>query len=107
MIDEREVLSKVGGISAVQLRIWVTQEWVRPAQSGAVVVYNEADIARIHLLHLLDNQLDVGPEAIPIILSLIDQVHDLRGQMQIISRAVEAQPDDVRAEILKWARKSQ
>ena len=107
MIDEREILSKINGISAVQLRVWVSQEWVRPVRSGATVVYNEADIARVHLLHLLDNQLEVGSEAIPIILSLIDQVHDMREQMQIISRAVEAQPDDIRTEILKWARKRQ
>jgi len=104
MIDEQTVLSRITGISVVQLRVWVSQEWVRPARSGATMVYNEADIARIQLLHLLGNQLGVGNEAIPIILSLIDQVHDLRGQMQIISRVVESQPDDVRAEILQRLR---
>ena len=107
MIDEQEVLSRVKGISAVQLRVWVSEEWVRPAQSGTVIVFNEADLARVQLLHLLDNQLDVGNEAIPIILSLIDQVHDLRGQMRTVSAAIDTQPDDIRAEILKWARERQ
>ncbi len=103
MIDEQEVLTKITSVSAVQLRIWITKEWVRPAQSGAAIVFGEADLARIRLLDMLDNQLGVGSEAIPIILSLIDQVHDLREQTRIISRAIDAQPADIRSKILQAA----
>lgn len=107
MINEREVLSRIKSVTAVQLRIWVSEEWVRPMRSGAVVVFNDADIARIRLLDMLDNELELGSEAIPIILSLIDQVHDLREQTRIISKAIENQPDDIRMKILEALRKRQ
>jgi chaperone modulatory protein CbpM len=103
MINEHEVLSKITSISAVQLRIWISEEWVRPARSGDNVVFNEADLARVRLLDTLKNQLEIDHEAIPIILSLLDQVLDLRKQMRIVSNVIEAQPDNVRIEILKQA----
>ena len=107
MITEHDVLLKIESVTAVQLRVWITEEWIRPAQSGSTVTFNEADLARIRLLDMLNNQLDIDSEAIPIILSLLDQVHDLREQMRILCTAVQAQPDDIRAEILKQARKKQ
>jgi len=106
MIDEQKVLLRIKGISAVQLRVWVAQEWVKPAQSESAAAFNDADLARIQLLHLLDNQLDVGREAIPIILSLIDQVHGVCEKMQVISDAIDAQPDDIRTEILERVRRN-
>jgi chaperone modulatory protein CbpM len=36
----------------------------------------------------------------PLVLSLLDQVYTLRGQMMAVARAVEGQPDSVRAAIL-------
>jgi chaperone modulatory protein CbpM len=105
MITEHDVLLKIEKVTAVQLRVWISEDWIRPAQSGPAVVFNEADLARIRLLDLLNNQLDIDTEAIPIILSLLDQVHDLREQMRIICSAIGAQPDLVRTEILKEIRK--
>jgi chaperone modulatory protein CbpM len=103
MINEHEVLSKITSISAGQLRVWILEEWVRPARSGNDVVFNEADLARVRLLDTLKNQLEIDHEAIPIILSLLDQVLDLREQMRIVSSVIESQPEDVRIEILRQA----
>ncbi len=105
MIDQKEILIRVKGVSAVQLDLWVCEHWVRPAISGKDLAFNDADIARVHLLHTLNNELEVGDEAIPIILSLIDQLHEMRAQMHTISGAIDAQPKEVRFHILEQARK--
>jgi len=105
MITERDVLLRIDRVTAVQLRVWISEDWIKPAQSGRTVVFNDADVARIRLLDLLNNQLDIDSEAIPIILSLLDQVHDLCEQMRIICSAIESQPDVVRTEIRKQVRK--
>jgi len=105
MIDQKEILLRIKGVSAIQLDLWVCEHWVRPAHSGDDFVFNEADIARVHLLHTLNNELEVGTEAIPIILSLIDQLHEMRAQMHTISSAIEDQPEDVRFQILEQAKK--
>lgn len=107
MISEKELLSKMGRVTTTQLRMWVSQQWVRPARSDKTAVYNQADLARCQLLDLLDNELEVGSEAIPIILSLIDQMHDLRARMRTLAAAIEEQPDEVRIDIVKCARKRQ
>ena len=105
MIDQQEILIRVKGVSAVQLDFWVCEHWVRPAHSGRDFHFNEADIARVHLLHTLNNELEVGEEAMPIILSLIDQVHEMRAQMLTLSSAIDTQPEEVRRQILEQARK--
>ena len=105
MISEQDVLAKIKGVTTVQLRFWIAEDWVRPTRKSAANVFNDADIARLGLLHMLTNELEVGSEAIPIILSLIDQVHDLRDQMRIVAGAIEAQPDGIRVELLECARK--
>ncbi len=105
MIDEKEILIRIKGVSALQLDLWVCERWVRPAHKGKALAFNDADIARIHLLHTLNNELEVGDEAIPIILSLIDQLHEMRGHMGALSRAIETQPEPVREEIIERAKK--
>jgi len=105
MIDQKEILLRVKGVSAVQLDLWVCEHWVRPARSGEDFAFNDADIARVHLLHTLYNELEVGDEAIPIILSLIDQLHEMRAHMHTISGAIDDQPEEVRFQILEQARK--
>ncbi len=105
MIDQQEILIRVKGVTSVQLTFWVHEQWVRPARSGKDFAFNDADIARVHLLHTLNNELEVGEEAIPIILSLIDQVHEMRARMLTISSAIDTQPEDVRLHILEQALK--
>ncbi|VAW21269.1 hypothetical protein MNBD_ALPHA12-2013 [hydrothermal vent metagenome] len=105
MIDQQEILIRVKGVSSVQLDFWVCEHWVRPARSGNDFAFNEADIARVHLLHTLNNELEVGEEAIPIILSLIDQLHEMRAHMHTISSAIDTQPEEVRRQILEQAKK--
>ena len=104
MFNIHEVLLSIEGVSAVQLELWVTEEWIRPFKSGAVIAFNEADVARIRLIDLLQNQLQVNEEAIPIILSLIDQAHDLKAQMRLVANAIADQPEDIRSKILDAVR---
>ena len=42
----------------------------------------------------------VPEETMPLVLSLLDQVYTLRGQMRAVARAIEGQPEDVKAAIL-------
>ena len=57
------------------------------------------DVARIRLVCELRGDLDVPEEAVPLVLSLLDQVHGLRREMRSLAKAVDAQPENVRAAI--------
>lgn len=87
-------------LPAPELTAWVERGWVRPDHSGAEWVFEEVDVARVRLIHDLRHAMAVQEEVIPLVLSLLDQVYALRGQMRSVARAVESQPEPVRQAIL-------
>ena len=99
MISEEKVLDQLAGVTTYQLRLWVEQEWIIPAHGDDRPLFNEADLARMRLLQTLENDLAVGIEAIPVILSLVDQLHELRGFVKALDNALEAQPNELRNEL--------
>jgi len=101
MINETEVISLVQNLTVRRLRIWVKRGWVLPEQKSHGPTFSEIDIARLHLIRQLKIDLAVNDEAIPIVLSLIDQVHGLRYELKSLARAVEAQQESVQREILR------
>jgi chaperone modulatory protein CbpM len=83
-----------------ELTAWVERGWVRPAAGDSDWVFEEIDVARVRLIHDLRYAMAVQDEVIPLVLSLLDQVYALRGQMRSVARAVESQPDTVPEAIL-------
>jgi chaperone modulatory protein CbpM len=83
-----------------ELHAWVERGWVRPEGTEPDWIFAEIDVARVRLIHDFRYSMDVHEETIPLVLSLLDQVYTLRGQMRAIARAVESQPEPVRNAIL-------
>ena len=98
-VTEDQVVETVGRVSVSRLRTWVRLGWVRPQSAGGTHTYSEADIARICLLCELRDELNINNEALPVVLSLIDQIHGLRRQLKVLGSAVEAQPKSVQEAI--------
>ena len=94
------VIALFPDLPATELQTWVQRGWVRPEGSEPDWVFHDIDIARVRLIHDFRHAMDVREETIPLVLSLLDQVYALRGQMRAIARAVEDQPETVRAAIL-------
>jgi chaperone modulatory protein CbpM len=57
------------------------------------------DVARVRLLNDLERALDFDDETVPLVLSLLDQIHGLRGELRTLARAIDEQPDHVRDRI--------
>ena len=64
-------------ISRHDLLKLIVRDWIRPADPERHS-FDEEDIARIRLITVLSDELEVGDDAIPIILNLLDQLHALR-----------------------------
>jgi chaperone modulatory protein CbpM len=99
MIAERAVIDLVEGLVEAELHAWVEAGWVRPRRIGNRRVYREIDIARVRFIHEIRSELGVGDEAVPVVLSLVDQIHGLRGTLRALAEAVQAQPAPVRRRI--------
>ena len=82
-----------------ELHAWVERGWVRPEGAEPDWVFQEIDIARVRLIHDFRHAMAVPEETVPLVLSLLDQVYTLRGQMRAVARAVQGQPEAVRAAI--------
>lgn len=83
-----------------EVQAWVERGWVRPAAAEPEWEFQDIDVARVRLIRDLRHELAVQEETIPLVLSLLDQVYALRGQMRAVARAVEGQDEAVRAAIL-------
>lgn len=79
---------------------WVERGWVRPEGVEPDWVFAEIDVARVRLIRDFRGPMAVPEDTLPLVLSLLDQVYTLRGQIHAIARAVEGQPEPIRAAIL-------
>jgi chaperone modulatory protein CbpM len=83
------------------LEIWLESGWLRPAFREGVWHYVEIDVARARLIRDLQTDLGINDDGIPVVLDLIDQVGGLRHVLRAMLRALQAQPDLVRRQIVE------
>jgi chaperone modulatory protein CbpM len=101
MLGEREVVARVRGLTVARLRRWVREGWVAAEREGGDVRFSEIDLARVRLICELCDEIRVNREAMPIILSLLDQVYGLRQELRSLAQAVEDMPRSVRVEMVQ------
>ena len=99
MIGLDELVRRFAGLDRAELRRWVEDRWVLPELrgDGERWVFHDVDIARVELILEVRREFAVDAEAMPLVLSLLDQVYSLRRQMRRLCDAIEAQPPDIRA----------
>lgn len=99
MRSEIEVLNAVSGLRRETLYVWVERGWITPMREGGIYRFREIDVARIRLIEEFRTELDIGEDAMDIVLPLLDQVHGLRRELRRLADAVNAQPEDIRHSI--------
>jgi chaperone modulatory protein CbpM len=90
-------------LSQVEVTTWVERGWVVPDTAETGLVFHEIDVARVRLIHDLRHDMDIGEDAVPLVLSLLDQVYELRSRMKSMLHVLESQPRDVQAAVLAAA----
>lgn len=105
--DERTVVTIISRVSLRELRLWVREGWVRPSHGEAGPVFDEVDIARIRLLCDLTKDMAVPSNTLPVVLNLLDSLHQARRELRCLSEALEKQPDAVRRSVVDTYRRLQ
>ena len=93
-------------VEVVEITSWVERGWVLPDAGDDAWAFGEIDIARVRLIRDLRREMGVAEEQMTLVLSLLDQVYDLRGTLKAVTRAVQRQPADVRAALLAALREA-
>jgi len=97
MITLDDLLRVVTGVRAEDLRLWIANEWVRPQGGPGDYRFEDIDVARVRLIVVLHYELAIDSEALPVVLSLLDQLHDTRRQMQRVMEVMsEVLPEESR-----------
>lgn len=84
----QQVVTEIG-ISETDLRLWIEQRWVLPTKREDSFVFDDVDLARARLIRELRIDLMLNEEAIPVVLSLLDQLHALRRALASINAAID------------------
>ena len=96
MIGLDELTRRFAALDSVELGRWIENRWVLPDEEEGRWLFHEVDIARVELILEIRREFTVDDEAMPLVLSLLDQLYSLRRQMRRLSAALECQPPEIR-----------
>jgi chaperone modulatory protein CbpM len=99
MISESELIAAIGRLEARVLHEWIEMGLLSPHRDAAGFLFDDVDVARVHLVCDLSFDMGVGEESLPVILHLIDQLHGTRHTLKALTAAVAEQPDEIRVTI--------
>ncbi len=104
LFSEDQVIATVSRLTRKQLVTFVEAEIVSPHRSGKTVTYRQVDIARIELLCELSEDFDLNTDALGVIISLVDQLHDARAELRAVLEVLQRQPTELRHQVGKALR---
>ena len=105
MLTIEQVIAEID-VDQGQIVSWIERRWVLPSGPEGAYLFDEADVARVRLIAELRRDLEVGEEAMPLVLRLLDQIYTLRRALNELQEAVKDLPDDARATVEARLRKS-
>ena len=82
MITLDILLTHVEGLRPDDLQRWIAEGYVRPDAEAEALVFHEIDVERVRLIIELRDRLAVDEAALPVVLSLLDQVYALRRRLR-------------------------
>jgi chaperone modulatory protein CbpM len=92
---------RVMGLRVEDVSRWIELSWVRPDGRPGAWVFREIDVARVRLIVELRDELSLDEEAMPTVLSLLDQLYETRHQMRALRDAIVAAPPEAREAVLR------
>ena len=92
-------LMREHGVTTVHVERWVSRGLLRPREAGESWDFEQVDVARARLLAELSDDIGFDDDTVETVVSLVDQVHTLRGQLNLLARAIADQPADTREAI--------
>jgi chaperone modulatory protein CbpM len=96
---ESETIAAVSRLTSNQLSMFVSAQIIRPLHTETGPVYRRVDLARLELLCDLCEDFDLEIDALCMVITLVDRLHDTRSQLRAVLEAVRAQPEDVHQRI--------
>ncbi|TAJ84130.1 chaperone modulator CbpM [Reyranella sp.] len=94
-----ELLREHRRLTAVHVERWVARGLLHPAGSVETWSFEQIDVARARLLAELVDELGFDDDSVETVVALVDQVHTLRRQLDLLGHAIGEQPAATREAI--------
>lgn len=101
MIRESELIAHFTCLEQHVLLTWIEEGVIAPHRDDAGYLFDLIDQSRVALACDLHYRMGLEHASLPVILSLIDQLHDARRHLRALTRAVAGQSDAVQQEITR------
>ena len=101
MIRESELIAQFTYLEQQVLLTWIEDGVVAPQRDEQGYMFDPVDEARVALACDLHYRMGLEHASLPVILSLIDQLHDARHHLRTLTRAVAEQSETVQQEITR------
>jgi chaperone modulatory protein CbpM len=83
-------------VTAIHIERWIARGLVRGTPSIDTDALEPIDLARLHLLNELADDLGLDDDTVEAMVALIDQVHTLRTELRLVASAIAEQPSQTR-----------
>lgn len=100
MMRVDEIVEQIEALQRSDLDAWISEALISPQEDAGTLFFSEMECARIRLICTLHYELEIDAETVPVVLSLIDQLHQTRQRLLKLTAAVAAQDKAVQAAIL-------
>ncbi|GAB0113232.1 chaperone modulator CbpM [Acidisoma sp. C75] len=105
MITIERMTAAVIGLDPEDLRRWIANAWVRPDGGPGAYRFREIDVARVRLIVQLREDMGLDEGAVPVVLSLLDQLYESRRNLRRLHAAMEATlPPELRSRLIDHLR---
>lgn len=100
MIRVDEIVEQIDALQRSDLDAWIRESLISPQEDAGALFFSEMECARIRLICTLHYELEIDAENLPVVVSLVDQLHQTRQRLLKLTAAVAAQDKAVQAAIL-------
>jgi len=100
MMPVDDLVAAIAALRRDDLEVWIREALVAPQQEDGAPVFSEMECARVRLICILHYDLEIDAAALPVVLSLVDQLYDTRQRLLSLTAAVVAQDEAVQAAII-------
>lgn len=99
MIRDTELMAQFTYLERQTLLTWIDEGVIAPHRDDEGYLFDRVDESRVALACDLHYRMGLEHASLPVILSLIDQLHQARHHLRALTSAVAEQPETVQDEI--------
>src|SRR5690349_725906 len=100
MMRVDDLVAAISSLQRSDLEAWIREELVAPRLEQGTLHFTDVECARVRLICTLHYELEIEADALPLVLSLIDQLYDTRQRLLSLTAAVASQDKTVQEAII-------